>query len=435
MGQSLWSKHEVNRNSDSSDDSTDDNNKEPRPYIVNDEMIADVTRKYHEREMMIGSWNKSKVGHKSVFICYFSEKYDKLIGRAFSIELFYDDCKKKSVLSIKGPIYNTTARKYKCEKLYVIHCNIHYLIKIAKITIEQHGEYGYWRNNCRHFCDNFMQNVKATCMITSTNLKQSVVNKYVTKYVEGDEFMVEYSMNRPLIANTWPKDIFLNETYAKTFACISCAEIPKGCETDNAGQIYCGYNCYYSVEKSRSRKELKENKAVQNMISKLKVRCRNQLEGREELKSNTFSVLAGNIVDTEDSKEGETCNWKGILKDLVKHESVCPDAVIRCASNGCLFEGKRTVMDKHRIVCPFMIIDCSLDCGMELLRQDMDSHLVYYCAEKVLNCSNDGCQIQLKRRLQRKHVEKECKFTNKSNNYGLVRKNRNNDDSNENCAV
>ena len=87
-------------------------------YITSNESAGNVfTRMDHDREMIIGFWSKGMFDHASIFVCYFSEKPEcQVIGRVFSFELFTDKESKKNVLSIKGPIYNTSARKYDCTE-------------------------------------------------------------------------------------------------------------------------------------------------------------------------------------------------------------------------------------------------------------------------------------------------------------------------------
>ena len=58
------------------------------------------------------------------------------------------------------------------------------LIDIAKTTMEDHGKYSYWRNNCRHFCEKYLENVKTACTAISISVEASVVNEYIRRFVQ-----------------------------------------------------------------------------------------------------------------------------------------------------------------------------------------------------------------------------------------------------------
>ena len=135
-----------------------------KTYITSDETKPDITRMEHNRDMIVGIWSKGKFDHSSMFICYFSQKDDcYLICRLFSIELFSSKETKENVLSIKGPSYDASYRKYDCKKFYSVHSNMKMLVDIAKNTMDKHGRYNYIKNNCRHFCDKYLKNIKAEC--------------------------------------------------------------------------------------------------------------------------------------------------------------------------------------------------------------------------------------------------------------------------------
>eukprot|EP00484_Ammonia_sp_Unknown_P019529 CAMPEP_0197042668 /NCGR_PEP_ID=MMETSP1384-20130603/19005_1 /TAXON_ID=29189 /ORGANISM="Ammonia sp." /LENGTH=197 /DNA_ID=CAMNT_0042473819 /DNA_START=57 /DNA_END=646 /DNA_ORIENTATION=+ len=135
----------------------------------------------YNREMVIGKWNNGNIGHSSIFICYFSEfeRRQKLIGRVFCIELFIKH--EQTVLSIKGPLYNT--RDYSCKQFYVVHSNMEQLIRIAKYTMNRHGKYHWLSNNCRHFTNNYLENVKKECKALTLGVSVQELNQYICRYV------------------------------------------------------------------------------------------------------------------------------------------------------------------------------------------------------------------------------------------------------------
>ena len=155
-------------------------------YILSNKSNASLTRMECNREMVIGCWTQGNWGHSSIFICYFSEfeRKKKLIGRVFCIELFTTNT--DTILSIKGPLYNT--RNYSCKQFYMIHSNMDRLIDIAKQTMKQHGKYRYWTNNCRHFTENYLKNVKTQFHLLGLAISTSDMNQYLRAYVpnKGD---------------------------------------------------------------------------------------------------------------------------------------------------------------------------------------------------------------------------------------------------------
>ena len=138
-------------------------------------------------------WSKNRVSHSSVFICYFSKitetttKEETLTARTFAIELFSNTDTKENVLSIKGPIANT--RDYKCSEFYLIDANMNELIEIAKTTMNAHGKYDYFRNNCRHFSGSFLKMVKQKCVALSVDVPCETVTEYLHEFgiIENDK--------------------------------------------------------------------------------------------------------------------------------------------------------------------------------------------------------------------------------------------------------
>ena len=132
--------------------------------------------------MIIGFWSGGKFSHASLFVCYFSEvKEYGLVGRVFCIELFIKSDTNQIVLSIKGPVYNT--RDYDCKQFYIVHANMNEIIDIAKQQINEHGEYGYWTNNCRTFASNCLQKIKTKFNGMSAGITAEKMNKYIRNYV------------------------------------------------------------------------------------------------------------------------------------------------------------------------------------------------------------------------------------------------------------
>eukprot|EP00483_Globobulimina_turgida_P009765 UN09784 len=153
-------------------------------FILQDQTKNSITRLNFTRELLIGRW-EAKLIHTSVFICYFSRISSKLVARVFCVELLLESESKKNILSIKGPIYST--RDYKCKEFYIAHTSMSTLIKIAKNTMNLHGKYEYLGNNCRHFTNSFLKNIKKSCQLLKVDTSCAIVNEYIHKYGGNDK--------------------------------------------------------------------------------------------------------------------------------------------------------------------------------------------------------------------------------------------------------
>eukprot|EP01084_Bolivina_argentea_P302057 521320_1 len=165
-------------------DETEEEKYQDCKFILQDQCKPTITRLNYNREMLIGRW-EGKIIHTSVFICYFSRIDNKLVARVFCIELLLESETKKNILSIKGPIYST--RDYKCKEFYIAHMSMNSLINIAKTTMNVHGKYEYISNNCRHFTNRFLKNIKKSCKLLKVDLKVNVVNEYIHTYGGDDK--------------------------------------------------------------------------------------------------------------------------------------------------------------------------------------------------------------------------------------------------------
>ena len=57
------------------------------------------------------------------------------------------------------------------------------LVEIANETMAAHGKYSKWINNCRHFCDKYLEKTKEECGGISVNVKADVMTRYIDEYV------------------------------------------------------------------------------------------------------------------------------------------------------------------------------------------------------------------------------------------------------------
>jgi len=191
--------------------------------------------------------------------------------------------------------------------------------------------------------------------------------------------------------NTWPANLLLNPVSGNTFKCTRCHEIPVSVQTDDDGMLLC-------TECSRNLTHTIPNKAIQRMIDALATNCLS-LRGDKDASDEGVSAL--------DTQNEDFCGWVGTIKEWADHCSQCPFLTIVCKD--CRqFECQRRRMRFHAQQCPKKSIACPLECGLMVLRTNVDHHLKNKCLEQLMECSNDDCKMQLKRRNFKQHVRKEC---------------------------
>ena len=150
-----------------------------------------ITRMDLSREMLIGIWDHPKMTemHQIVFINYFSEVTSKatnksvIAPRTFSIELLTNG--NDARVAIRGPI--SDLRGYSCKDFYVINATMNQLIDIGKETINAHGEYKHYTNNCRHFAKNFLRNVRQVIQSTPKSVSSKLLIKWLREHDTASE--------------------------------------------------------------------------------------------------------------------------------------------------------------------------------------------------------------------------------------------------------
>eukprot|EP01084_Bolivina_argentea_P079294 143855_1 len=175
---------------------------------------------------------------------------------------------------------------------------------------------------------------------------------------------------------TWPTELLSNEAYVTTFACIKCNSIPLTCMNDENGEILCG-KCAQKVNNTSP------NIAVQNMIDKLETKC--------------LTLSEGNV---------DKCEWIGTIKEWINHKNECHYVSVECDECKVLYQ--RKFLDKHRSECAEASIYCPLSCGSAILRKNVKIHCSIQCSEKLIDCINDGCMEQIKRKDFTNHTTKDC---------------------------
>lgn len=103
------------------------------------------------------------------------------------------------------------------------------------------------------------------------------------------------------------------------------------------------------------------------------------------------------------------CEWEGTLGDLDKHTKTCSFTLIACP-NKCSHNIERKDMKEHLKDCPNREHLCE-HCGKMGRYFDIAGFHQGSCDQKIIPCTNDGCDKLVKRKDMRKHVTDTCKHT------------------------
>ena len=87
---------------------------------------------------------------------------------------------------------------------------------------------------------------------------------------------------------------------------------------------------------------------------------------------------------------------RGVRKDLFEREVYCLSK-----NDGCPWKDKLEKLEKHTEECAFTTIDCPSTCGVQLKRQDLESHLQRDCQRYRLPCK---CGEAIERCKQAEHL-------------------------------
>eukprot|EP01083_Nonionella_stella_P151098 482362_1 len=197
--------------------------------------------------------------------------------------------------------------------------------------------------------------------------------------------------------HVWPTSLLTNQVYAATFCCVQCKDIPISCMNDEHGKLFCA-KC------SRDMDHITPSKAVQNMINNLKTKCLSLYDESED-ESDDDGIEGAKVIATQ--VKDNQCDWTGMIQEWHDHSKQCPFLLIQCGECKA-FQCKRKSMDKHVATCPEVTIDCPLSCGVSILRRNTKYHLKNDCNEQLLDCTNDECKMQIKRKEFDTHVNHQC---------------------------
>ena len=149
---------------------------------------------------------------------------------------------------------------------------------------------------------------------------------------------------------------------------------------------------------------------VEDIIDKQLIFCKNKQIGCEflgDVKSYREHILK------ECLKEKINCTLEGckciIYREFIKeHLETCEYRTIKCIY--CKNEMKFNTINEHNSVCPKIEVECPLQCGLKILREDIENHINSICPKQKASCpfSKYGCGFTDKtRELVSKHLDQE----------------------------
>ena len=101
------------------------------------------------------------------------------------------------------------------------------------------------------------------------------------------------------------------------------------------------------------------------------------------------------------------CAWQGKLSEWNDHDMICEYKSTRCIY--CKqYKCCKKDMKNHFPLCQYYPILCYLNCGKRIKRKDMDNHVNNICDNKLITCTNNGCNEEIKRMNHYIHVYHQC---------------------------
>ena len=157
--------------------------------------------------------------------------------------------------------------------------------------------------------------------------------------------------------------------------CVLCHDVmQKPTTVCSEGHTYCR-DCVDSLPlprrcpmcRSDVLQTLMLNRPLQNMIGRLRVKCKHA--------SNSDDEPASNRQRTEDGACARGgCMWTGTIDTLAAHlADECQCADILCGNEGCLERMHPSALEAHRATCPHRLVECE-DCKESVEARLLDGH-------------------------------------------------------------
>ena len=77
-------------------------------------------------------------------------------------------------------------------------------------------------------------------------------------------------------------------------------------------------------------------------------------------------------------------------------------------TTGCTWKGRLGELETHLSECKFVLKDCPNDCGMNMAKREISTHVTEHCTERKITCR--FCAIQVKWKYLQIHYDDECAY-------------------------
>ena len=135
-------------------------------------------------------------------------------------------------------------------------------------------------------------------------------------------------------------------------------------------------------------------------------------------KIKSLQVYCKNNKQTSFLFGGDSCSWKGKLKDIDDHLRQCPYQILSC-TNGCGKNIERKQLQHHlENDCPKRLIKCQY-CNEEDIYQVITGDHRKVCPQHPIRCTNEGCDQKVPRSQMIAHKET-CPKENISCEYSTI---------------
>lgn len=191
--------------------------------------------------------------------------------------------------------------------------------------------------------------------------------------------------------------LFVEQPVEEELLCSLCLEVfDRPVNACAQGHTFCT-TCLTQAQASRQtcpqcRGELfstpPPNRPLQNMISKLAVRCKNAgafagSEPTEPPQKQRKTDAAASVDESARAKVG--CEWTGTVEQLDEHLKMCAFILVPCGLRGCRARVLKQELSAHQEVCEFREMICPA-CQQKVVARAMQRHSSNSCPERQVEC-------------------------------------------------
>ena len=195
----------------------------------------------------------------------------------------------------------------------------------------------------------------------------------------------------------------------RDFICFLCGGISFDPKVDSCGHTFCNI-CINNFVKDHAFCPVNGNKdfklnvipSITKLVNRQSLFCKNKDKGCD------FSGLIVNYAEHKCDWElvkcpNENCEYEVTRMELPDHVVVCEFRKVLCED--CVEYIVYNLMEKHSIKCLKKMIQCDLNCGLTVIREEMNKHVAEICDNTTLTCQYNkyGCLEKILRKNYKEH--------------------------------